>query len=87
VQFNAFSFGSIEIDDATYDHDLVIDRGKISHVSGNRPGRNTQPLGNLPFRHFLAKHLAQFGQRWGIMLTDSPSVPNFFLRLASSLNN
>src|SRR5208282_5464092 len=29
VQFDAFSFGSIEIDDTTYDHDVVIDRGKI----------------------------------------------------------
>jgi len=29
VQFNAFPFGSIEIDGTTYDHDVVIDRGKI----------------------------------------------------------
>ena len=29
MQFDAFSFGSIEIDDTTYDHDVMIDRGKI----------------------------------------------------------
>ncbi len=29
MRFDAFSFGSIEIDDITYDHDVVIDRGKI----------------------------------------------------------
>jgi hypothetical protein len=29
MRFGAFSFGSIEIDDVTYDHDVVIDRGKI----------------------------------------------------------
>jgi len=29
MRFGAFSFGSIEIDDVTYDHDVVIDRGEI----------------------------------------------------------
>jgi len=29
MQFGAFSFGSLEIDAVTYDHDVVIDRGKI----------------------------------------------------------
>ena len=29
MRFDAFSFGSIQIDDVTYDHDIVIDRGEI----------------------------------------------------------
>jgi hypothetical protein len=29
MQFEAFSFGSIQIDDVTYEHDVVIDRGEI----------------------------------------------------------
>jgi hypothetical protein len=29
VDFNKFSFGSVEIDGVTYQHDVVIDRGKV----------------------------------------------------------
>jgi hypothetical protein len=29
VRFEAFSFGSIQIDGITYNHDIVIDRGEI----------------------------------------------------------
>jgi hypothetical protein len=29
MQFESFSFGSIQIDGVTYEHDVVIDRGKI----------------------------------------------------------
>jgi hypothetical protein len=29
MHFEAFSFGSVRIDDSTYEHDVVIDRGKI----------------------------------------------------------
>jgi len=29
VRFTGFSFGSVRVDGVTYDHDLVIDRGKI----------------------------------------------------------
>jgi hypothetical protein len=29
MRFTDFSFGSIRVDDATYGHDLIIDRGKI----------------------------------------------------------
>jgi hypothetical protein len=29
MQFEEFSFGSIQIDGVTYDHDVVIDRGEI----------------------------------------------------------
>jgi len=30
MQFDNFSFGSIQIDGSTYEHDVVIDRGEIS---------------------------------------------------------
>jgi len=29
MRFTEYSFGSVRVDGATYDHDLVIDRGKI----------------------------------------------------------
>ena len=29
MRFTGYSFGSIRVDGVTYDHDLVIDRGKI----------------------------------------------------------
>jgi hypothetical protein len=29
VRFTGYSFGSVQVDGVTYDHDLVIDRGKI----------------------------------------------------------
>lgn len=29
MRFEAFSFGSIQIDGVTYEHDVVIDRGKV----------------------------------------------------------
>jgi hypothetical protein len=29
MRFTGYSFGSIQVDGMTYDHDLIIDRGKI----------------------------------------------------------
>jgi hypothetical protein len=29
VRFTGYSFGSVRVDGVTYDHDLIIDRGKI----------------------------------------------------------
>ena len=29
MRFTGYSFGSIRVDGVTYDHDLIIDRGKI----------------------------------------------------------
>ena len=48
MQFESFSFGSIQIDGITYDHDVVIDGGEVSqrekkpskkfrHVFGHTP--------------------------------------------------
>ena len=29
MQFTGYSFGSVRVDGVTYDHDLIIDRGKV----------------------------------------------------------
>jgi hypothetical protein len=29
VRFASYSFGSVQVDGVSYDHDLIIDRGKI----------------------------------------------------------
>ena len=29
MRFTGYSFGSVQVDGVTYDHDLIIDRGKI----------------------------------------------------------
>jgi len=29
MRFTEYSFGSVRVDGVTYDHDLIIDRGKI----------------------------------------------------------
>ena len=29
MRFSGYSFGSVRVDGVTYDHDLIIDRGKI----------------------------------------------------------
>jgi hypothetical protein len=38
MRFDKFSFGSIQIDGSTYEHDVIIDRGEIRKrsVSGRR---------------------------------------------------
>jgi hypothetical protein len=33
MRFTGYSFGSIRVDGVTYDHDLVIDRGKVSALT------------------------------------------------------
>ena len=38
MRFERFSFGSIRIDGVTYDHDVVIDRGKI-HKRKKKPSK------------------------------------------------
>jgi len=42
MQFESFSFGSIRIDGISYDHDVLIDRGKVRkrRKKGSRKFRN-----------------------------------------------
>ena len=37
MRFEQYSFGSIQIDGVSYDHDLVVDRGKIRKRKKRRP--------------------------------------------------
>ncbi len=46
-RFDRFSFGSIQIDGSSYEHDVVIDRGKIRR-------RKKKPSLNLPGGKYVA---------------------------------
>src|SRR5258708_6354052 len=48
MRFDKFSFGSIRIDGVTFEHDVVIDRGKI-HKRKKKPSRKFRDaLGHTP---------------------------------------
>jgi hypothetical protein len=48
MRFEAFSFGSIRIDGVTYDHDVVIDQGKISKRSKKPSKKFHEEFGHTP---------------------------------------
>ena len=50
MRFEEFSFGSIRIDGTTYEHDVVIDRGKSASAKRNHPKSSARPLGTLRCR-------------------------------------
>ena len=52
MQFDNFSFGSIQIDGNTYEHDVAIDRGEISNARKKYPSNSAMSLGT---RHFPLK--------------------------------
>src|SRR5690242_4761442 len=37
MRFTGYSFGSVRVDGVTYDHDLIIDRGKFRGAYGHTP--------------------------------------------------
>ena len=47
MRFTDYSFGSVRVDGVTYDHDLIIDRGKIRKrkkaASGSSAARTGTP--------------------------------------------
>ena len=48
MRFDKFSFGSIRIDGVTFEHDVVIDRGKV-HKRKKKPSRKFRDaLGHTP---------------------------------------
>jgi len=48
MQFDKFSFGSVQIDASTYEHDLVIDRGKVRERD-KKPSKKLRPaFGHTP---------------------------------------
>ena len=48
MHFDAFSFGSIEIDDISYDHDVVIDRGKVRKRKKQPSKKFQDEYGHMP---------------------------------------
>jgi len=48
MRFKDFSFGSIRIDDNTYEHDVVIDRGRIRKRSKSASKKFRDRFGHTP---------------------------------------
>jgi hypothetical protein len=48
VRFEKFSFGSIRIDGAAYDYDLIIDRGEIRKRKKKASKRHRDAFGHTP---------------------------------------
>jgi hypothetical protein len=48
MDFGKFQFGSIEIDDVTYEHDVVIDRGKVRKRKKKRSRKFREAFGHTP---------------------------------------
>ena len=48
MRFEAFSFGSIRIDGVTYDHDVVIDQGKIGKRKKKPSKKFREEFGHTP---------------------------------------
>jgi hypothetical protein len=48
MRFEEFSFGAIQIDGATYEHDLVIDRGEISKRRKKASKKFRDAFGHTP---------------------------------------
>ena len=44
MRFDNFSFGSLRIDDSTYEHDVVIDRGRSATGRKSRPRNSVMTL-------------------------------------------
>jgi hypothetical protein len=48
MRFTEFSFGSVRVDGVTYDHDLIIDRGKIRKRKKAASKRFRDAYGHTP---------------------------------------
>ncbi|HEY6280110.1 MAG TPA: MTH938/NDUFAF3 family protein [Streptosporangiaceae bacterium] len=48
VRFSGYSFGSVRVDGVTYDHDLIIDRGKIRKRSKGASRKFRGAYGHTP---------------------------------------
>jgi hypothetical protein len=48
MKFQAFSFGSIRIDGITYEHDVVIDRGRVHKCSKQPSKKFREEFGHTP---------------------------------------
>jgi hypothetical protein len=48
MRFGKFTFGSIQIDGSTYQHDVIIDRGKVSKRKKKPSKKFRQEFGHTP---------------------------------------
>ena len=48
MRFEAFSFGSIRIDGATYEHDVMIDRGQVRKRKKKPSKKVREAFGHTP---------------------------------------
>lgn len=48
MRFDDFRFGSLKIDDSTYDHDVVIDRGEIRKRKKKPSKKFSEDFGHTP---------------------------------------
>ena len=48
MRFTEYSFGSVRVDGVTYDHDLIIDRGKIRKRKKAASRKFRRPYGHTP---------------------------------------
>ena len=48
MRFDQFSFGAIRIDGTTYEHDVVIDRGKVRKRKKNPSKKFREEFGHTP---------------------------------------
>jgi hypothetical protein len=48
VQFNHFTFGSIDIDGVTYEHDVIIDRGEVHKRKKKASKQFREAFGHTP---------------------------------------
>jgi hypothetical protein len=48
VRFTGYCFGSVRVDDVTYDHDLIIDRGKIRRRKKGASRKFRDTYGHTP---------------------------------------
>jgi hypothetical protein len=55
MQFESFSFGSIQIDGIAYDHDVVIDGGEVSKREKKPSKKFRRVFGHTPLSTELLK--------------------------------
>jgi hypothetical protein len=48
MRFTGYSFGSVRVDGVTYDHDLIIDRGKVRKRKKAAPRKFRGAYGHTP---------------------------------------
>jgi hypothetical protein len=48
MRFEAFSFGSVQIDGTTYEHDVIIDRGKVRKRKKKSSKKFRDEFGHTP---------------------------------------